>query len=265
MLVDSHCHLDFPDFGDEVDDVVARARRAGVGCMVTICTGLSRFDRTLALVERYPDVYAAAGIHPHDAEKEGDVTVERLCEVARHPKIVGIGETGLDYFYDNSPRDRQQASFRTHIRAARQAGLPLVVHTREADEDTIGILKEEGAGERPLRGVLHCFSGGRRLAEEAIGFGFYLSLSGILTFKAAEELRAIIRDMPLDRLLVETDAPYLAPVPKRGKRNEPAFVIHTAAKLAEVKGLSPAALAERTTANFLALFNKAAAPIAARE
>lgn len=265
MLVDSHCHLDFPEFAGELDEVIGRARRAGIGRMVTICTRLDRLAATLEIAGRYEEVFCGVGVHPHEAAEEGDVTVARLAEIARHPKVVGIGETGLDYYYENSPRDRQQESFRTHIRAARETGLPLIVHTRDADADTLRILREEGAGQGgdgPLRGVIHCFSGGRRLAEEAVGFGFYLSLSGILTFNGAEPIREIIRDMPLDRLLVETDAPFLAPVPKRGRRNEPALVVHTAARLAEVKRVGAAELAERTTANFFSLFDKVPRPAA---
>lgn len=263
MLVDSHCHLDFPDFADELDAVVARAREAGVARMVTICTALSRLEKTLAIAERYDEVYCAAGIHPHEAAAEGDVAVDRLIDLASHPKLVGIGESGLDYYYDHSPREAQQQSFRTHIQAARETGLPLIVHTRDADDDTVRILKEEGAGQggdKPLTGVIHCFSSGRQLAEEAVGFGFYISLSGILTFNRSEDIRATVRDLPIDRLLVETDAPYLAPVPKRGKRNEPAFVAHTAARLAEVKGVDSAQIAAATTNNFMKLFNKVSPP-----
>ncbi len=263
MLVDSHCHLDFPDFAEELDQVVERARAAGIGRMVTICTRPGELERNLDIVERFDEVFCAAGVHPHNAGAEPPITVERLAEIARHPKLVGIGESGLDYHYDHSPRDVQQQSFRTHIQAARDTGLPLVVHTRSADDDTIRILREEGAGEggdRPLRGVIHCFSSGRDLAENAVEFGFHVSLSGILTFNRSDDIRAIVRDLPLDRLLVETDAPYLAPVPKRGKRNEPAYVAHTAAKLAEVKGIGVAEAARRTTENFFALFNKVTRP-----
>ncbi len=263
MLVDSHCHLDFPEFADELDAVVDRARAVGVGAMVTICTRISRLAGTLAIVDRYADVYCAVGVHPHDAALEGDVTAARLVEIARHPKVVAIGESGLDYHYDHSPRDDQQRSFRSHIRAARESGLPLVVHTRSADADTIRILEEEGAGDPvgdPLRGVIHCFSTGRQLAEDAVKFGFYVSLSGILTFNRSDDIRATVRDLPLDRLLVETDSPYLAPVPKRGKRNEPAFVVHIAARLAKEKGIEAEEVARRTTANFLTLFDKVPAP-----
>jgi TatD DNase family protein len=267
MLIDSHCHLDFPDFAEELDDVVARARNAGVARMVTICTRLDRLDRVMAIAERHDDVYVGAGTHPHEAgTPEGQVvTVDRLVDLARHPKIVGIGETGLDYFYDHSPREAQQESFRRHMAAARKTGLPMIVHTRDADADTARLIAEgrEGGADGPLRGVIHCFSSGRELAEKAVEMGFYVSLSGILTFKRSDEIRAIVADLPMDRLLVETDAPYLAPVPKRGKRNEPAFVAHTAAVLAEVRGLSVEEVARRTTENFFALFDKVPAPVAA--
>ncbi|MBX3492867.1 MAG: TatD family hydrolase [Parvibaculum sp.] len=255
MLIDSHCHLDFPDFGPEVEEVVARAHAAGVGLMVTISTKVSEFDRVRAVAERFPHVFCTVGIHPHEAASEPETDTATLVEMARHPKVVGIGETGLDYYYEHSPREAQQRNFRAHIAAARETGLPLVVHTRDADEDTAQILDEE-TGKGAFPGLLHCFSSGPQLAEKALELGLYISLSGILTFKTADELRATAAKVPLERLLVETDAPYLAPVPKRGKRNEPAFVVHTAAKLAEVKGVSAARLAEATTANFLRLFSR---------
>lgn len=257
MLVDSHCHLDFPDFADELDAVVERARAAGVGRMVTICTYLSRFDRILAVAERYDDIYCSLGVHPHQAFEEfANVTVEGLVELSKHPKVIGLGETGLDYFYDKSPRDVQQESFRRHIRAAAETGLPLIIHTRDADDDTMRIVREETAG-APVKGLLHCFSSGRQLAEDALDYGFSLSLSGIVTFKKSEDLRAIVRDVPLDRILVETDAPYLAPIPFRGKRNEPAYVAHTAACVAEVKGVPAAEMARISTDNFFRLFDRA--------
>lgn len=255
MLVDSHCHLDFPDFGDDLEAVVVRAARAGVGLMVTIGTHVTRFDRVLAIAERFPQVYCTVGIHPHEAGHEPAVDAQRLVELADHPKVIGFGETGLDYFYDHSPRERQQASFRAHIAAAREAGLPVVIHTRDAEEDTIRILREELAI-GPFSGLFHCFSSGRQVAEFAVENGFYLSLSGILTFKKADELRDIVRAVPLESLLVETDSPYLAPVPKRGQRNEPAFVALTAGALAAVKEIAVADLAAATTANFLRLFGK---------
>ena len=255
VLIDSHCHLDFPDFGPEVEDVVARAHAAGVGLMVTISTKVSEFERVRAVAERFPHVFCTVGIHPHEAASEPETDTATLIEMARHPKVVGIGETGLDYYYEHSPRAAQQRSFRAHIAAARETGLPLVVHTRDADDDMAEILVEE-TGKRAFPGLLHCFSSGPQLAEKAIELGLYISLSGILTFKTADELRATAAKVPMERLLVETDAPYLAPVPKRGKRNEPAFVVHTAAKLAEVKGVTAAELAEATTANFLRLFSR---------
>ncbi|MGP1394274.1 MAG: TatD family hydrolase [Inquilinaceae bacterium] len=262
MLVDSHCHLDFPDFAEDMDAVMDRARQAGVARLVTICTRPSRLPGVLAIAERFDDVYCAVGVHPHEAEAEGDITAADLGALVRHPKIVGIGETGLDYHYDHSPRARQQHSFRTHIRAARDTELPLIVHTRSADDDTIRLLREEGTGGSApdVRGVLHCFSGGRALAEAAVEMGFYISFSGILTFNRSDDLRAIAADVPVDRLLVETDAPYLAPVPKRGRRNEPSFVAHTAAKLGEVVGLDSETVAARTTANFFSLFDKVPPP-----
>ncbi|MFD2234002.1 TatD family hydrolase [Phaeospirillum tilakii] len=256
MLVDSHCHLDFPDFAAELDEVVARAERAGIGLMLSIGTHLSRHAAVLAVAERFASVYCTVGLHPHEAGNE-EATAERLLALADHPKVVGLGETGLDYYYDKSPREAQRAAFRAHIAAARQSGLPLVVHTRDADEDTAAILEEESAL-GPFGAVIHCFSGGPALAERMLKLGFYLSASGIMTFKTAEALRETFAAVPLDRLLVETDAPYLAPIPHRGKRNEPAYVALTAARLAELKGVSPAALAEATTANFHRLFPRVA-------
>lgn len=262
MLVDSHCHLDFDDFAGELDQVVERAERAGVARMVTICTRPSRLEATLAIAERFDSVYAAVGVHPHEADQEGDRTADALVALAEHPKIVGIGETGLDYHYDHSARHRQRDSFARHIEAARRTGLPLIVHTREADTDTAAILREGAAGDHlpPLTGLLHCFSSGRELAEAAVALGLHISLSGILTFRAADELRNVVRDLPLDRLLVETDSPYLAPVPKRGKRNEPAFVVHTADRLAALKDIAPEEVARSTTEAFFRLFSKVPPP-----
>lgn len=255
VLVDSHCHLDFPDFASEVDEVVARAGDAGIGLMVTISTKISEFDKVLALTERFPNVYCSVGIHPHEAATEPETDAARLIELAQHPKVVGIGETGLDYFYEHSPREPQQRCFRTHIAAARETGLPLIVHTREAEDDTARILSEE-MGKGAFTGLLHCFTSSEKLAAHALGLGFYISLSGILTFKGAADLQVTATKVPMDRLLVETDAPYLAPVPKRGKRNEPSFVVHTAAKLAALKGITPDELALQTSENFLTLFNR---------
>lgn len=256
MLIDSHCHLDFPELTSDESGVLARARTAGVGGMLTIGTRLDQFERVRAIAERHENVWCSVGVHPHEAKEEGQRTPDRLIEATRHPKVVGIGETGLDFYYEHSPRDEQAESFRAHIAASRQTGLPLIVHTRNADAETGDILEEEhGKGAFP--GLIHCFSSGRAVAERALALGLYISISGIVTFKAAEELRAIVRDVPLDRLLVETDAPYLAPIPKRGKTNEPAFVAHTAAKVAELKGVSLAELEAATTDNFFRLFTKA--------
>lgn len=259
MLVDSHCHLDFPDFDGELDAVMNRAAEAGVGMALTISTHVTRFDQVLAVAERYDNVFCTVGIHPHEAATEPEVTAEQLIRLADHPKVVGIGETGLDYFYEHSPRAAQQKNFRAHIWAAREAGLPLVVHTREADMDMARILTDEQVTGR-FSGVLHCFSSSRALAETALSLGLYISLSGIVTFKKATDLRETARDLPLDRLLVETDSPYLAPVPKRGKRNEPAFVAHTAAELARLREMDLRALSTATTENFFELFNKARLP-----
>lgn len=254
MLVDSHCHLEFPDFQEDFAGVLARADAAGVGIMLTIGTKISEFHRVLAIAEEHDHVWCSVGIHPHEAASE-DVDTQRLVELARHPKVVGFGESGLDFYYDHSPRADQERLFRAHIAAARETGLPLIVHTRDADDKTAEILEEEMA-KGAFTGLIHCFSSGRQLAERAVAIGFHISLSGILTFKKAEELRETAKAVPLDRLLVETDAPYLAPVPMRGKRNEPAFVAHTAAALAGVRGVSTGAIGDATTANFLRLFSK---------
>ena len=247
-LVDSHCHLDFPDFADELDEVIVRAGDAGVGWMLTICTHVTRFDRVLAVAEAHDNVFCTVGIHPHEAASEPEVTAEHLVRLARHPKVVGFGETGLDYHYEHSPRESQQRSFRVHIAAARETGLPLIVHTREADADTAGILREEHA-RGAFSGLIHCFTAGQALADSALELGFHISFSGIVTFKRSDDLRATARAVPLDRLLVETDAPYLAPVPRRGKRNEPAFVNHVVAALADIRGASVRAVAEATARN----------------
>ncbi len=257
MLIDSHCHLDFPDFEDELADVVARARTAGIGHFLTICTSLTKFDQVRQVAEIYDDISCSVGVHPHNAEDEPDFTAAELIELAGHPKVVAFGETGLDFFYDHSPRERQEALFRLHIEAARQSGLPVIVHTRDADARMAEILVEE-QGKGAFPGVIHCFSGGDALAEAVLEMGLYISLSGIVTFKSAEALREVIRNVPIERILVETDSPYLAPIPKRGKRNEPAFTAYTAAKVAEIKGVSPDELATVTTANFFRLFGKAA-------
>ena len=259
MLVDSHCHLDFETFAPELDAVVQRARDAGVKTCVSIGTKLDKFAGVLAVAERFPDVWCSVGVHPHEAEGELLDSPAVLIEHAKHPKVVGIGETGLDYYYEHSPREQQIVNFRHHIDAARQTGLPLIVHTRDADDDTISVLNEEMA-RAPFTGLLHCFTGTKRLAEAALALGFSISVSGIATFKNSGELRDTLKDIPGDRLLVETDAPYLAPMPHRGKRNEPSFVVHTAAMLAGLKGMTPDELADVTTENFFRLFTKASRP-----
>lgn len=262
-LVDSHCHLDFPDLEGELDAVVARAAAAGVRRMVTICTRLPSEPAVRAIAERFPAVFYAAGVHPMQVAEEAPATVEALVALARHPKLVAIGETGLDYHYTAESAAAQQASLRVHCEAARRTGLPLVIHSRDADADMARILTEEHrAG--AFGCVMHCFSSGRALAETALALGFHLSMSGVATFRSADEIRAIFRDAPLDRILVETDAPYLAPPPHRGRRCEPAYVALTAAVGAEVKGVSLEDFAAATTANFDRLFAKAAAWAGAR-
>jgi len=259
MLVDSHCHLDFPDYAGKVDDLVARARAAGVGICVSIGTELKRFPGVRAVAEAHDNVWCSVGVHPHESEKELLDDAAALIAEAGHPKVVAIGETGLDYYYEHAPRAPQQANFRSHITAARQTCLPVIVHTRDADDDTIDILRDEMAkGE--FTGLIHCFTGTQRLADAALELGLYISVSGIATFKNSAALRDVIKTVPMNRLLVETDAPYLAPVPHRGKTNEPAFVVHTAAMLAELKGVSAAELATATTENFFRLFSKVARP-----
>ncbi|HMA70873.1 MAG TPA: TatD family hydrolase [Xanthobacteraceae bacterium] len=255
VLVDSHCHLDFPDFAAELDAIVERAAMAGIGRIVSISTRVRRFDKLLAIVEQFPNVYCSVGTHPHYAHEEPDVTVEELVERAPHPKVVAIGEAGLDYHYDFSPRDAQEIGFRRHIAAARATALPLVVHAREADADIARILAEE-TGKGAFPAVLHCFTGSRTLALRAVDLGFYIGFTGILTFKKSDELRAIAAELPADRILVETDAPYLAPGKFRGKRNEPAYVTETAKALAAVRGVSFDHIARQTTENFFRLFNK---------
>src|SRR6266853_737826 len=256
MLVDSHCHLDFADFAEERDAVVARARAVGVGTMLTIGTRLDEFPGVRAIAEGYPDIWCSVGAHPHEAADHAAISAEHLAALAAHPRVIGIGETGLDFHYDHSPREVQERVFRAHIAASQASGLPLIVHAREADAEIARILHEE----RATAGVLHCFSSGRALAEAALDLGFYISISGIVTFRNAEDLRAIVRDVPLDRLLIETDAPYLAPVPYRGRRNEPAYVAATAAAVAALKGVDPAELAAATSENFFRLFAKASRP-----
>jgi TatD DNase family protein len=259
MLIDSHCHLDFPDFAAELDAVVGRARAAGIERMVTISTRVKRQQELLAIAERFPDVFCSVGTHPHYAHEELDVTAADLVAATRPSKVVAIGEAGLDYHYDNSPRDAQERGFRSHIAAARETGLPLVIHSREADDDTARILEEE-SGKGAFPAVLHCFTGGPELAHRAVALGHFVSFTGILTFKNSAALRAIAAELPADRILVETDAPYLAPGKYRGKRNEPAFVVETAKVLAETRGVSFDEIGRQTTANFFRLFSKVPRP-----
>lgn len=259
MLIDSHCHLDFPDFAAERADVIARAKAAGVGMMVTISTRVRRFDQVRAIAEAHPEVWCSVGTHPHNAGEEDGISADELVALSRHPRCVAIGEAGLDYFYDKAPRDAQARGFRTHIEAARRTGLPLVIHARDADADIAAILEDE-TGKGPFPFILHCFSSGADLARTGVKLGGYVSFSGILTFKNSEEIRVIAREVPRDRLLVETDAPFLAPPPHRGKRNEPAFVAHTAAVLADTIGVSADDIARITTDNFFRLFTKAVRP-----
>jgi TatD DNase family protein len=255
MLVDSHCHLDFPDFAQELDTVVARAQAAGLGRIVTISTRVRRHAEVLGIAERFPFVYCSVGTHPHNAHEELDVTAADLARIAQHPKVVAIGEAGLDYHYDYSPRAAQEQGLRAHIAAARETGLPLVIHSRDADADMARILREE-SGKGAFPAVLHCFTGGRDLALAGIDLGMYVSFSGILTFKKSDDLRAIAAELPTDRILVETDAPYLAPGPYRGNRNEPAYVVETAKSLAQTRGVGAEAIARQTTDNFFRLFAK---------
>jgi TatD DNase family protein len=255
MLIDTHCHLDFPDFEAERDDIVARAHAAGVKQMITISTRVKKFPTILAIAEKYPSVFCSVGTHPHNADEELDIAVSELVALSQHPRVVAIGEAGLDYFYDNAPRDAQQIGLVNHIAAARETGLPLVIHSRSADEDMAAILTAEtGKGAFPF--LLHCFSSGPELARVGVELGGYVSFSGILTFPKSEELREIAKTVPLERMLVETDAPYLAPKPFRGKRNEPAYVAHTAAVLAETVGVSVDEIARITTENAFRIFSK---------
>jgi TatD DNase family protein len=255
MLIDSHCHLDFPVLASERDALLARAGAAGVELMVTISTRVRSFDELRAIVEVHDKVFCSVGTHPHHAAEEPDVTADELVVLARHPKVVAIGEAGLDYHYDNSPREAQEKGFRTHIAAARATGLPLVIHARDADADVARILEEEMA-RGAFSFVLHCFTGGPELARRGIALGGFVSFSGVLTFKNSGALRDIAQQVPLDRLLVETDAPYLAPEPLRGRTNEPANVVHTAARLAAVREISVDKMARVTTENFFRLFKK---------
>jgi TatD DNase family protein len=255
MLADSHCHLNYKGLVEDQPAVLARARARGVTAMLNIATRESEWDAVLATAEREPDVWATVGIHPHEADQHSHIDTAKLVERAAHPRVVGIGESGLDYYYEHSDRERQQASFRAHIAACRDTGLPLIVHTRDAEDDTAAILADEmGKGAYP--GVIHCFTASRAFADTALDLGFYISISGIVTFKNAVDLQATARDLPVERLLVETDAPFLAPVPHRGKPGEPAFVADTLAFVAKLRGDDPTMLADRTAQNFHALFAK---------
>jgi TatD DNase family protein len=261
MLVDSHCHLNFPDFKDDLEGVIQRAREAGVGVMQTICTEMAEFDEVRGIAERYEGVYCSVGVHPNDSGEQELVSAEELIAKSSYPQVIGIGETGLDYYYEKTDRELQKQSFLAHIAASRETGLPIIVHTRDADDDTVNILREE-MKKGAFTGVIHCFTSTQYLADAALELGFYISISGIASFKSAQAIRDVIATVPLDRLLVETDAPYLAPVPHRGKRNEPAFVSHTNKIVADIKAISAEECARITTENFFRLFSKAA-PVAA--
>jgi len=263
MLIDSHCHLDFPDFAADLDAIVARAAEAGIGRMVTISTRVKRLCDLLAIAERFPNVYCSVGTHPHHADEEDGIAPEELVELTGHPKVVALGEAGLDYFYDNSSPEAQARGFRAHIAAARATGLPLVIHTRDADRDCQRILEEEAA-KGPFRAVLHCYTGGRELAMRAIELGLSISFTGILTFKKSEALRELAAELPADRIMVETDAPYLAPGKFRGKRNEPAYVVEVAKVLAETRGVSLEEISRQTSENFFRLFSKVPSTDSAR-
>jgi len=263
MLIDSHCHLDFPDFAPERDAVVARAEAAGLARMITISTRVDAFATISSIAEAYDSVYCTVGTHPLEAHRDPEVSAAQLAAIAKHPKCVGLGEAGLDYHYDQAPRELAHRVFRTHIAAARETGLPLVIHSRDADEDMAAILTDE-MGKGAFKALLHCFTSSAKLAQIGVELGLYISFSGVLTFKKSDELRTIAQGVPLDRLLVETDAPFLAPQPYRGKRNEPSFVVETAKVLASVKGVSEAELAAVTTANALRLFSKMPAPASAQ-
>ncbi len=253
MIIDSHCHLDFDSFEEDIDDVIQRATGAGVGVILDVATDLRSYPELIALIEKYPFVYGAFGIHPDSIDPENMISVQELLQMVHHLKIIGVGETGLDYHYETIDRKYQQESLRTHIEVARRADLPLIIHTRDADKDMINILKEEMMY-KPFTGMIHCFSSSEQLAKTAVDLGMYISLSGIITFKKSQELRDIVQKLPLSQLLVETDAPYLAPVPYRGKRNEPAMVVETFKQLALIKNIPESELAATLQKNFLALF-----------
>jgi len=255
MLVDSHCHLDFPDFAADLEAIVARAATAGIGRIVTISTRVRRLGQLLEIAERFPNVYCSVGTHPHHADEEDGISADELIELASHPKVVALGEAGLDYFYQHGSREAQERGFRAHIAAARATGLPLVIHTREADEDCGRILEQEVA-RGSFRAVLHCYTGGRELAMRAVSLGLSISFTGILTFKKSQNLRDLAAELPADRIMVETDAPYLAPGKFRGKRNEPSYVVEVAKVLAETRGVSLDEISRQTTENFFRIFSK---------
>lgn len=257
MLIDSHCHLNYKGLIEDQQNVLERARGAGVGLMLNIATRESEWDDVLGTALREPDVWATVGIHPHEADEHPHVDTAKLIERAAHPRVVGIGETGLDYYYDHSDRERQQRSFRSHIAASRETGLPLIVHTRDAEDDTLAIMRDE-MGKGAYGGVIHCFTASGAFADAALELGFYISISGIVTFKNARDLQETAARLPLNRLLIETDSPFLAPVPHRGKPCEPAYVADTARFLATLRGESVEELAAATSANFRSLFSKAA-------
>ena len=260
MLVDSHCHLDFPDFEQDMPLVLQRAEQSGIGIMQTISTRLSQFSKVLELTEKKENLYCSIGTHPHNVKDEWEFKPDEIVrQVSANEKVIGIGETGLDYFYDNSPKDLQRASFIAHIEVSRRTGIPVIIHSRSADQDTMRILKDETENGR-FPGLIHCFTGGRELAMVALECGLLISLSGIITFKNADKLRDVACSIPRDRLLLETDSPFLAPIPCRGKRNEPSFLRHTAEFVAEMLKINVNSLADETTENFFRLFKRAVRP-----
>ena len=256
MFVDSHCHLDYPEFSEDFQGMLERASLAGISHMMTICTHVGNFAPVLKISQDHAHIFSTVGTHPHNVEKEPDISVDQLVALASDENVVGFGETGLDYFYEHSPRELQKRQFRIHIEAARKLDLPVIIHTRDAEEDTLAILEDEMA-KGTFRALIHCFSASKEFAEKVLDLGLYISISGIVTFKKADDLRDAVKDIPLNRLLVETDAPYLAPIPHRGKSNEPAFTALTAQKLAEIKGLSLEEVGRQTTENYFTLFSKA--------
>lgn len=257
-FIDSHCHLNYKGLVEQQQEVLERARAAGVGTMLTISTRESEWDDVIGIAEREDDIWATVGIHPHEADSHAHVDTAKLVARAQHPRVVGIGESGLDYYYDHSDRDQQQTSFRAHIAAARETGLPIIVHTRDAEDDTAAILRDE-MGKGAFPGVIHCFTASDAFADIALDLGFYISISGIVTFKNAKALQATAARVPIDRLLIETDSPFLAPVPHRGKTSEPAFVADTARFLADIRAIDVMTLATATSANFHQLFTKVTA------